>query len=346
MFEFWPPALFYTPVALYIGWLMLRFRGITLPTAVNPRIFAGGLVGESKADILDLVEGEARADLPRYRRFTPAVAPAEHTLEAALECLRAADIGWPCVAKPDIGERGAGVRRIESQSELADYLARFPRTGRILFQELVTEPGEAGVLVIRPPSASRARIFSLTLKVFPEVVGDGLRTLGELIDDDPRARRLRRLYRSRHRARLADVIDAGATVPLVFAGNHCQGTVFKNGNGLITSALEARFDALASRIPELQFARFDVRFADQGDFLAGGPFKIIEINGAGAEATHIWDADMGLWQAYTTLWEQWREVFAIGAENRRAGHAPMPLPELLTALRHRDRLRRTYPSTD
>ena len=36
-FEFWPMWAFYPPVMLYAAWLMLRYRGVLLPTVANPR---------------------------------------------------------------------------------------------------------------------------------------------------------------------------------------------------------------------------------------------------------------------------------------------------------------------
>ena len=69
-FEFWPPWLFYIPVALYWLWLAARFRGLTLPTAVNPAIPSGGLLGESKSGILDLVGKGQRQWLARYTTVT------------------------------------------------------------------------------------------------------------------------------------------------------------------------------------------------------------------------------------------------------------------------------------
>src|SRR5204862_1281348 len=46
--EFWPAWMFYPPVGIYCAWLALKFRGLTVPTAANPGIFSGGIVGESK----------------------------------------------------------------------------------------------------------------------------------------------------------------------------------------------------------------------------------------------------------------------------------------------------------
>jgi hypothetical protein len=58
-FEFWPPFLFYLPIALY--WLLLSIRhcSLTLPTIGNPLCRAGGLIGESKVQILNQVVATA-----------------------------------------------------------------------------------------------------------------------------------------------------------------------------------------------------------------------------------------------------------------------------------------------
>ena len=66
--EFWPDWMFYPPVGIYCAWLALKYRGLTVPTAANPGIFSGGMVGESKmATLKDLFltnpEFTAEADL-------------------------------------------------------------------------------------------------------------------------------------------------------------------------------------------------------------------------------------------------------------------------------------------
>ena len=50
--EFWPAWLFYLPVVGYVLYLAFRHRSLTLFTAVNPAIPAGGFIGESKFEIL------------------------------------------------------------------------------------------------------------------------------------------------------------------------------------------------------------------------------------------------------------------------------------------------------
>lgn len=71
--EFWPPWLFYLPVVAWVLWLGLRFRNLTLFTAANPSLPAGGFVGESKSDILDGLPADAVARHLRLRaQITPA----------------------------------------------------------------------------------------------------------------------------------------------------------------------------------------------------------------------------------------------------------------------------------
>src|SRR5215469_8169641 len=50
--EFWPTWLFYPPVALFCVYLAIRYRGLSLPTIANVNQKNGGIVGESKIEIL------------------------------------------------------------------------------------------------------------------------------------------------------------------------------------------------------------------------------------------------------------------------------------------------------
>jgi membrane protein DedA with SNARE-associated domain len=362
-FELWSPWLFYIPVALYSGWLAIRYRGLMLPTVANPSIYSGGLIGESKSQILDLVPPEQRHWIAAYTVLeSPPISEPEELLAAARRALAAAGLTLPVVAKPDMGQRGAGVQPIRTDQELSAYLQDFPPGRKLLLQEMAgTDPRpadrlvqiperlrqarEAGALYIRFPEAEQGTIFSLTLKLFPEVVGDGIHTLTELIDADPRAHHLREIYLHRHQAQHDRVLADGERLRLVFAGNHCQGAIFRNGTALVTDRLRQRIDEICSAIPGFHFGRLDLLFDDLGQLLDGEGFKIVEINGAGAEATHIWDASVSLGEAYQTLFRQYRMLFAIGAANRRLGHRPLRLVQLLRDIVEYRRIARLYPVT-
>jgi hypothetical protein len=342
--EFLAPGLFYLPVWAWAGWLSLRHGGLRLPLIANPSFPAGGLVGESKSTVLDL------AGLEAQRWFAPHVTTdctgaTDADLEVALGRLAQAGLGFPLVAKPDLGCRGAGVRPVRDREELRGYLTEFPLGERIVLQQLVPHEAEAGVFYVRLPGEARGRIISLTLKYFPHVIGDGRSTLEALIRADPRAGQLAHLYLPRHAALLADVLPAGQAFRLAFAGSHSRGAIFRDGTRHVTEAMTRRFDAIAADIPEFWFGRFDIRFQSIERLQAGEDFRIVELNGAGAEATHIWDSRIPLLEAYRSLFRQWSLLWEVGARNRARGHRPEPVRSFWKRWRHEKRLVPDYPAT-
>ena len=347
-FEFWPMWAFYPPIALYAAWQMLRYRGILLPTVANPSFPGGGFFGESKADILALAMQHVPDWVAPFVRIERPAAPTDVVQErdAALAALAAAGLALPGVAKPDLGCRGAGVKLVRTAGDLQAYLAAFPPGAPLLLQRLVPFEGEAGVFYCRHPGQARGRIVSITLKYFPYVIGDGKSTLRELILADPRAGRLTHLYFKRHTARLDTVPAEGEAIRLAFAGSHSRGAIFRNGTHLVTPEMEARFDDIAHRLPEFHFGRFDVRFEAFTDVQAGRGFTIVEVNGAGAESTHIWDRRTGLTEAWRDLMRQYHWLFEIGAANRARGFRPMSLAEFLRGYRREKFLTPRYPATD
>jgi hypothetical protein len=317
---------FYPPVVLYILHLALRHRSLTLFTAANPAIPGGGFVGESKGAIL---QGLAHAPdrVARWELICASLPPDER-LARAESFLERHALGYPVVLKPDTGERGSGVRVIRTLAELGGYLAR--AGGDTLIQEFV-EGREFGVFYYRYPGESRGRIFSITDKRIPAVTGDGRRTLEALILADDRAVCLAPLFLARHQVRLLEVPPAGELIILGDLGNHCQGAIFHDGGHLVSPALEEAIESLALGYKGFYFGRFDLRVPNEEDFTAGRNLKVLELNGASSEATHIYDPRHGPRAAWRTLREQWRILFAIGERNRRAGVRPLTLAEFLRA---------------
>ena len=348
-FEFWPMWAFYPPVMLYAAWLMLRHRSVLLPTVANPSFPGGGFYGESKAEILSLAVRHAPQWVaPFIRILRPEVPPADPAIErdAALVALASAGLALPVVAKPDLGCRGAGVKLIRSAADLQAYLAAFPRGAALLLQRLVPFEGEAGAFYRRRPGQAQGGTGSIKLQYFPHVTGDGRRTLRQLILDDPRAGRLAHLYLRRHTARLDEVPAAGEPIRLAFAGSHSRGAIFRNGTHFVTPEMEERFDAIAKSLPEFHFGRFDVRFESFDEVRRGRGFTIVEVNGAGAESTHIWDRGTSLLRAWRDLMRQYRWLYEIGAANRARGFRPMRWRDFVRDYRREKLLTPMYPATD
>jgi hypothetical protein len=179
------------------------------------------------------------------------------------------------------------------------------------------------------PDEPTGRIFSITDKVFPKVVGDGMRTLSELIWDHPRYRMQARTFLNRHADHADRVLEAGENFSLTLAGNHCQGTLFRDGSHMLTPALEGKFDAIARGFTDFYFGRFDVRYSNIEKFMRGEDFVIIELNGITSESTNLYDPTWSLLRAYRTLFRQWSILFRIADQNIARGVRPTPPMRLL-----------------
>jgi hypothetical protein len=350
LFEFWPGWLFYVPVVAQWIALGLRYGDFSLPTAANPCITAGGLCGESKAMILDQMVGEERQTLARYTSFAMGLDAVDDfaTAEAARV---AAGLDFPLVVKPDIGCNGTGVRLLNDARALQRYLEDFRRPLavpglRLMLQEFVPYDGEAGVFYMRYPGEARGRITSITLKSPPVVIGDGRSTLEALIRTDSRTGRVPQIYMDRLAARLNEIPRSGEQVRLTFVGNHCKGSVFKDGRAHATEALAARIERLARALPDFHFGRFDMRYRSLGELRQGQGFSVIEVNGAGSEATHIWDPATKLAAAYATQFQHYRAAFEIARANRAAGYHSTGLVGLFRLWRLQRRLLASYPVHD
>jgi membrane protein DedA with SNARE-associated domain len=357
--EFWPAWLFYLPVAVNYLRLAIKYRGFTLPTAANPGIFSGGLVGESKfATLRDLhaTSPEFTAEAFLLGGTTLGVSPSplngeragvrdEGARRALLgHIFREHRINYPFILKPDVGQRGVGVKLIRTSEQAKEYLCS--TSAPLLVQRYAPGPHEIGVFYYRFPHENRGRIFAITEKVFPAITGDGRRTIEELIWQDKRARFVLETYLRRLGERRSEVLAEGETLKLVEAGNHAQGCVFRDGMYLWTEALEKRIDDISRRLDGFFIGRYDIRYSSEEDLRAGRSFQIIELNGAASEATSIYDSRNSLCVAYRKLFQQWELVFAIGAENRRRGLLPTKPALLWRKWRETTALIATYPLAD
>jgi membrane protein DedA with SNARE-associated domain len=340
--EFWPAWLFYFPVGIYYLRLAVRHRGLTVPSAANPGIATGGLVGESKYDTLrDLWRTSPEATA---QSWLLAAGPADARGQRLDQLLAETGLEFPFILKPDVGQRGMGVKLIRSASEATEYLRT--TNAPVVVQRYVPGPLEVGIFYYRFPDETQGRIFAITEKIFPVLTGDGVRTVEELIWANERARCVAGRYLQRFDARRKGVLPAGTKLRLVEAGNHAQGCIFRDGERFLTPELTARIDDISRRLDGFFIGRYDLRFASEDDLRAGKNFQILELNGAAAEATSIYDARNSLRSAYRTLFRQWELVFTIGAANRARGVIPSRLGELWAAWRQANRLIAGYPLAD
>lgn len=330
------------PAAMWAAF-SLRHLSVTLPTAANPKMEAGGLWGERKSQDLSLFGKRAAKYVAPYVAMKLGDADADAHLQIALRLLDAAGLEFPLVAKPDRGYQGWGVRKLETPKELREYLSSLlPGTG-LLLQKFVSHEGEAGIFYVRRPGESRGRILSMALTYAPHVVGDGSSTLQRLIEADRVLHYNREIYRSRHHDRWDHVLEPGEVVILTDARSARLGAVYRDARHLVTRPLQTAIERIAQDIPDFHFGRFDVRFRSVEDLQNGESLSILELNGAGAEMLHIWDGRTRLYEAYRTLWTQYRTLFSIGGDMRRRGCRPAGIGAMIALQRRQEHLRRGYP---
>lgn len=333
--EYWPVWVQYAPLSPLVARLGLR-HGLMTFTCCNPGIVGGGgIVGESKEAILEGL-GAAPEVLPG-ELIAPDVDPGARTRALLGAMSRRAELGgFPIILKPDAGQRGFAVRVVRGETDATKYFreVRSP----VLAQRYHAGPRECGILwarCSRPDGSGLAgRIFSVTRKEFPLLVGDGRRTLEDLVHDHPRFHRQAAVFLERFAEQRSRVLAPGETLRLAESGNHCQGTLFRDGADLITPALERAIDALARDFTGgLDIGRFDIRYESDEALRRGEGFAVVELNGTLSESTNIYDPERSIFWAYSVLAGHWTLLYELGAARRREGARPVSVLEIWRELR-------------
>jgi len=268
----------------------------------------GGMMGESKFDVLKLVPDELKPNTLLIKLPS--------TTEAVYKQIKENGLSFPVIFKPDLGERGWMVRRIESEKDINNYLHEIKID--FIIQELIDLPLEFGVFYIRIPNEEKGEVNSITGKEFLSVVGDGSKTLQELVLEKDRARLQWETLKHKYKNRLNEIVSTGKRVELVSIGNHCLGTKFLNANHLITPQLNDSFNRISKSINDFYFGRYDLRCASVED-LQKGNVKILELNGCGAEPAHIYHPGASLPEALKVLHTHWKNLYAISSTNHKRG---------------------------
>jgi hypothetical protein len=306
--EYWPFGIIQAPLFIYWLWLSLKARSLFFFSASNPGILMGGMFGESKFEVLQKV--------PENSKPKTILIKVPSSADEVLTGMREAGLRFPVIFKPDLGERGWMVKKINQPSEVASYLSQIKID--FLVQDFVDLPLEFGVFYVRYPHDASGKIISIVEKEMLFIRGDGAKTIEQLIMEKERAKLQWGTLQITHRGRLHEILPKGQTLELVSIGNHCLGTKFLNSNHFITPAMSDAFDRLSRKIDGFYFGRYDLRAASLQD-LENANIKVVELNGCGAEPAHIYDPGFSLWEAMKVLFRHWTHIYKISAENHAQG---------------------------
>jgi hypothetical protein len=321
--EYWSFGAVY--VWVYPVWILLaiRARSFFFFSAANPKITNGGFLCESKKDIHNIMDKRL---YPRTMHFDPGV-----SIEQVLSELKDNGFDFPLIGKPDTGGRGRGVKLLENEEDCAIYVSHSLVNFHI--QQFIPYKNEVGVFYYRLPGKEKGKITGIVRKEFLSVTGDGISTLNELILKDDRAVLQMNSLQNIYQDKLELILPVGEKKLLVPYGNHARGAKFIDDTHLIDTQLTYVINDICSGIEDFYFGRLDIRFDNWEDFKNGREFSVIEVNGAGAEPTHMYDPRHSIFFAWKEILKHWLILNRVSILNHRRGERYLTVKEGLAMFR-------------
>jgi hypothetical protein len=313
--EAWPFKLIYAPITPVWLWYIIKSGAVWFFTSSNPKLTFGGMEGEPKREMYDL--------LPLELYPTTFNALPQEDFGLVLERLSKTDIGYPLIVKPEVGGQGVLFRKIDTPEEFNSYHKKVPV--EYIVQKMVQYPMEVSVFYIRHPKQNKGKVTGFLHKIPLQITGDGKHTVEELITHHPKGKKRLGELHSKHKQKWNAVLPAGEKYMLSYAANHNRGAHFIDLKEHIDEKLAAIFDTISYRVNDFFYGRYDIMCSSVEDLKNGKNFTILEYNGCGAEPNHIYDTGYGLIAAYKEILMHWKALYQISKYNRQQGIAPWPL---------------------
>jgi len=303
-------------------WLCLKARSLWFFTPSNPGIVFGGFLGETKSEVYNKLPP---GSYPRSIFIDPR--QPLHEIERAIA---GSGLKYPVAVKPNVGMMGLMFRKVESRMQLRQYHSVMEC--EYIIQEFIDHPLEVSIFYYRMPGEKKGKITGLVHKELMEVTGDGSTTLKDLILAYPRAQyRLKELF-SKHENRLNDVLKKNEQFILSDALNLSRGGRLVNHGHEIDERLVDMFDKF-SRQSNFLYGRYDIKCKSIDDLKEGKNFSILEFNGCGGEAHHVYSGFSFL-RACMILIHHWNILYKISKENKQNGIEPWSYADGLEFMRN------------
>lgn len=264
---------------------------------------------ESKKAIYDLIPQQY---YPKTELITVGI-----SLDEIFKIIEFSGIQYPLIAKPDIGLRGSGVKKIDTAADLQRYAEK--ANFDYVLQDLIPFKNEIGIFYVRYPHEKTGKITGIVSKEFLIITGDGTSTTEQLIKKNPRYELQLKVLKQEYGTKLREVLPKGEKLNLVPYGNHSRGAKFIDGSQWIKPKLTETINELCLQIPGFYFGRLDVMYHTLAELEQGKNFAIVELNGAGSEPTHIYDPKHSLLFAWKELARHITYMYEISVENHKSG---------------------------
>ena len=308
--ETWNYLTKYIPIMPVWLWYCIKGRSLWFFTPSNPTLTFGGFEGEEKKEMYEQLPLET---FPKTIYINSAASFKD--IEARV---LSNNFTYPFAVKPNVGMMGFMFRKIQSPKDLLLYHQAMPV--EYVLQELIDYPLEVSVFYYRYPNQKTGTITGFLKKEFLEVIGDGISTLLQLMENYPRVRFRLDEMRSKHADKLQFVLPAGEIFYLSYALNLSRGGKLVSLEKEIDEQLVKVFDSLSNYTQHFYYGRYDIKCSSVEDLKKGKNFSILEYNGCGAEPHHIYGNANTLIQAYKIVLQHWKVLYEISAYNHANGY--------------------------
>ena len=305
----------------------MRSGSLWFFTPSNPKLTFGGMEGEPKKEMYDLLPKELYP-------VTFNIKPTD-SFETVLGQLRCFKLGFPLIVKPEVGGQGILLRKLDTAEELKNYHDKNPF--EYIVQEFVSFPMEVSIFYYRFPNMTGGVITGFLHKIPLQVTGNGRNTLKELIQLHPKATKRLNELEIRHGMNFEKIIPAGELYKLSYAANHNRGASFIDLKDLIDEKLVMVIDAISLRVDDFFYGRYDIMCSSIEDLKQNKNFTILEYNGCGAEPNHFYDTGYTLLEAYKEILMHWKILYKISRYNYKKGIKYWPLMKGLKFLKEAKR---------
>ena len=321
--EYWSFGAVYGCIYPAWIWLAIRARSFFFFAASNPSIKNGGFLCESKKDIHSIMDPDL---YPATMHFDKGSLPGD-----VIQQLKDNHFKYPLIGKPDTGGRGRGVKLLENINDCAEYVKNANVDFHI--QEFISYKNEAGIFYYRFPGETKGFISGIVRKEFLTVTGDGKASVKELLMKDERSLLQMESLGNVYGDYLETVLPAGEEKLLVPYGNHARGAKFLDDSHLADAQLVNVVNEICNQIDEFYFGRLDIKYNTWEELKQGKNFSVIEVNGAGAEPTHIFDPRHSIFFAWKEIVRHWFILNKISIMNHRKGVKYLTVKEGLRMFR-------------
>jgi len=313
--EQWPFKILYAPIVPVWLWYMIRSGAVWFFTPSNPKLTFGGMEGEPKKEMHDLLPVEL---CPVYFNVKPSL-----DFDLIKQQMALAGITYPLIVKPEIGGQGILFRKIDEESHLREYHSKMP--AEYFIQEFIKYPLEVSLFYYRYPFEKKGVITGFLQKIPMRVTGNGKSSLEELILQNTKSKKRVEELKAKHGKNFQKIIPSGENYILSYAANHNRGAHFIDLSAEITEELVARLDEISIGINDFFYGRYDIMCQSVEDLKKGKNFVILEYNGCGAEPNHFYDTGYSLTGAWNEILKHWKVLFEISRYNHQQGVPYWPL---------------------